>query len=263
MTSADEQDGREGPFPSEPLEPLEFEPILGPSSEEPKGRGFRMVIIGLVLLGGVALAGWFMLAGSGSQVAEGNLPVVRAPETPFKVRPEKPGGMEIPNQDKLVYERIDPKATEPAVERLLPPSEKPLPPPEAQPSVETGASEMKEATEITPQATPEPPQPPQKAEAVNPSSSTATQPDPAPIRDVAKPAAPAAPPPVAANASGSAYRVQLAAVRSESAATAEWNRLKQKHAALFAGMEPDLEKADLGAKGVFYRLRAGPLNDEA
>ena len=59
----------------------------------------------------------------------GNVPMISAPAGPVKLRPDKPGGMQIPNRDKLVYERIRSGKvaleTE-LVERLLPQPEKPV-----------------------------------------------------------------------------------------------------------------------------------------
>lgn len=56
-------------------------------------------------------------------------PVIIAADTaPFKVRPENPGGMMIPHQDKLVYGRLRQDTNQP-MERLLPLPEQPMAPP--------------------------------------------------------------------------------------------------------------------------------------
>ena len=61
-----------------------------------------------------------------------------------------------------------------------------------------------------------------------------------------------------------AYKVQVAAVRSLERAQGEWERLRRKNSALLGNLTLSVTKADLGPKkGVFYRLRAGPLADEA
>ena len=60
-----------------------------------------------------------------------------------------------------------------------------------------------------------------------------------------------------------AYQVQLAAVRSPERAKSEWFRLKNKHADLLKNYSLKVVRADLGSsKGVFYRLRAGPIDGE-
>jgi hypothetical protein len=58
-------------------------------------------------------------------------------------------------------------------------------------------------------------------------------------------------------------QVQLAALRSETEARADWERLLAAHPVLLRGLDPVIVRADLGARGIFYRLRAGSLSDRA
>lgn len=67
--------------------------------------------------------------------------------------------------------------------------------------------------------------------------------------------------PTAAVASGG-YMVQLLAVGSVDQAHAAWVRLKGNNADLLGGLSPSYVRADLGGRGVIYRLRAGPLSGE-
>src|SRR5437763_6288268 len=55
---------------------------------------------------------------------DGNVPLIRADQRPIKVKPDQPGGMEVPDRDKLVFGE---KTSGPTVERLLPPPERPEP----------------------------------------------------------------------------------------------------------------------------------------
>jgi len=55
----------------------------------------------------------------------------------------------------------------------------------------------------------------------------------------------------------------LASIRSEDAVRAEWGRLKGKYPDMLGGLDLTVARADLGAKGIFYRLRAGPLSESA
>src|ERR1041385_3749239 len=69
------------------------------------------MLIVVVALGGVAgIVGYLYFArGSGS---DGVVPLVKADDRPVKVRPENPGGMEVPDQDKEIYDRLgDRKST--------------------------------------------------------------------------------------------------------------------------------------------------------
>ncbi len=62
--------------------------------------------------------------------SEATAPLIQADRSPIKVRPEQPGGLDVPNQDKLVYGALRPGQGEGAtVERLLPPPEAPAEPP--------------------------------------------------------------------------------------------------------------------------------------
>ena len=57
------------------------------------------------------------------------------------------------------------------------------------------------------------------------------------------------------------YRVQLAAFRDRAAADKAWTGLKGKHPKQLGALSPFVSKVDLGTKGIFHRLQAGPLVD--
>lgn len=57
------------------------------------------------------------------------------------------------------------------------------------------------------------------------------------------------------------YVVQLAALRSEAAAEQTWARFSSRAPDLFAGAALNIEQADLGARGIYYRVRAGYFAD--
>jgi hypothetical protein len=59
-----------------------------------------------------------------------------------------------------------------------------------------------------------------------------------------------------------AHKVQLGAYRSEKEAQDAWNKMKSAHKE-FANMQPVIVKADLGAKGIYYRLRTGTFANTA
>jgi len=59
------------------------------------------------------------------------------------------------------------------------------------------------------------------------------------------------------------FRVQLAAVRTRAIAQKEWSRIKKKNADVLGKLSLSVMRADLGAKGTYYRLRAGPIASEA
>ncbi len=283
------------------------------TSRSSGSRSFS-VIIGVIL--GVAVAagaGWYFLKGSGVTFTPGEVGFIKADPTPYKIRPDSPGGMQVENQDKLVYDRVT-KGDAPArVENLLPPVEEPKAPP-PKPKVETPPEPPKaEVAKVEPLVEPAKPAPgpvPEVAKAPEPAKPEPAKvepPKPAPVKEAAKPevdplaaevaaatagrtsatgpiavapsAATPAPTPAPAvkpaetktamavlapaTVSGPAFQVQLASVLSEDAAMAEWKRINGAHKDILGSFSPAVTKADLGDKGVFYRLRAGPLADKA
>lgn len=59
------------------------------------------------------------------------------------------------------------------------------------------------------------------------------------------------------------YLVQLISLRTATQAQAAWRQFGRAHAAVLDGLPHRVERADLGRRGVFYRLRVGPFADRA
>ena len=59
------------------------------------------------------------------------------------------------------------------------------------------------------------------------------------------------------------YVAQLAALQSEEAVQQAWARLASRAPQLFASARLDVERADLGQRGVYHRIRAGYFADRA
>ncbi|MGI6246987.1 MAG: SPOR domain-containing protein [Pseudochelatococcus sp.] len=74
----------------------------------PVARRRRGLVIAAVALGlgAVAVAGTLLFRGGGSAV-DGEPPVIAADSAPVKVEPETPGGAEIPNTNKAIYEHTN------------------------------------------------------------------------------------------------------------------------------------------------------------
>ncbi len=119
---------------------LEFEPVV----HHPSPRGWRLKVLVLLVLAGGGAGAWFFYGDQLERIwssAEPGIPLVKAAPGPVKVRPENPGGLRVPDRDKLVYDRIQGKTAERTEgdgplpdrgpERLLPPPEEPLPKPTA------------------------------------------------------------------------------------------------------------------------------------
>lgn len=86
--------------------------------------------------------------------------------------------------------------------------------------------------------------------AAPPPQSNAAPPPPAP-----KPATASAP------AATSAFLVQLASVKSATGATQEWSRLQRDFPDLLSDKKLRVDRANLGERGAFFRIRTGPFDD--
>ena len=293
---------------------LEFEQVKR-KIKPPRSR--KKVVLALLAVVIVVGGAWAMLGGGIFPSGVDSLPIVRATEGPVKVRPESPGGIDIPNRDKLVYDRLENKPPAATTENLLPKPETPIEPPEpvaetpkppppivARKVVEEKPPVVKKAppkpkVEVSPSPPPVLPpvilkRPPVAKIVVKPTPGPAPAPksvDPlakpvtelpahvamgpaaAPTTAVAAPATAPAVAPAAASRPVSAptlkkpakrvYRVQLAAVRDEGGAKKEWARLKKKNPRLLSNLTLDVVRADLGSRGIYFRLRAGPIADRA
>jgi hypothetical protein len=232
-----------------------------PRDEEPPRQQRRVLAIFVALIVMAAFAGglWFAYSQgarrSTGAVADGDVPLIRADPRPTKVKPEEPGGMQVPDRDKLIYAQTRSGQLRPAVEHLLPPPEKPLPRPTAPPPA-AAAPPAIAAPQLAaaPPADPALPPPP-----VKPQAQHAALPKPA--HQAAASAAPK--PAVARPSAGPGARIQLGSVRSEDQARQEWSRIMSRNADLLGGLTATPIRADLGDKGVYWRIQAGPVGDPA
>ncbi len=100
-----------------------------------------VAVIALAVFGGIVWYAYNQGVRSGSEEAAPLL----APEGEAKVAPEDPGGLEVEHTDKQVYDRISgDEADGESVERILPPPEDPMNPPEG----ESGAAPEVQSPEI-------------------------------------------------------------------------------------------------------------------
>lgn len=92
----------------------------------------------------------------------------------------------------------------------------------------------------------------------------ATPPAPVPSRSRAHAAVATAPPAAGGTAApettaSGGYAVQVSSQRSEADAQAAFRALRAKFPNLLGGREPIVRRADLGAKGIYYRAMVGPF----
>jgi len=189
--------------------------------------------------------------------------VVQAPATPTRIKPENAGGLIPPDQDKEVYNRISPGAVPVQPEKLLPGPTTPKLPAGGMPL--PSAPKEPEATKT--------PTPVQAANATAPATPAAGTPTP-PANAPTVTQAPTTTPPASEGGtsiasliegmSGSTggWRVQLASAKSEEVAKSTWAKLQAAHGDVLANLRMQPTKVDLGDKGTWYRVQAGPLDEK-
>jgi hypothetical protein len=305
---------------------LEFEPVTRDSSS---GGWTLRILLSLVLFT-VGAVSWGLYGDTMIKqfsASDGEVPIIEASVDPIKVRPENPGGLEVPNRDKLVYNRMQKDLgkgvyKEKELERLLPPPEQllekskflaknksPIEPTEnIAKSVKLEKLFIKKEElpkkiksypvarvptikDVKTAKRPSPPPPPPQAPGLKTidlskksSISKETQISPEGLKGKKKLkkitkvdtqiskstknlkilSEPKSTPVVVSNrATSNFYHVQLAATRTSKQTSEEWKRLKGRHMDLLGRLSLTINKVDLGAgRGIFYRLRAGPLVDE-
>jgi len=98
------------------------------ADDDYEGDGLRwmsFVVVLLVIFGFVSLA-WYAYRSGASTAVDGDVPVIEADAAPLKVKPSDPGGMDIPNQDKTVYEALSKGDSSSKTEHLMEAAEEPM-----------------------------------------------------------------------------------------------------------------------------------------
>ncbi len=251
----------------------------------------KLMPIGLGLIA-VSIVGGGILIMLGDSSPKHNIPdaipLIEAETTPEKTKPETPGGMVIPHQDKLVLNEEGAGNKPAQVEKLLPPPEVPQPPKAEEVVTEPVVAEVPEKataeavsdqvveaaklplTKPASEATPTPdtlspevesvlaPKKPEKVPEVAKTetpkaTATALAPVPAPV--------PAQTPVLAKPVTGQ-YILQLASLKSKDGAMTEWKNMQKKLSNLLGDKQPIIEKANISGVGVRYRLQTGPFVDK-
>lgn len=213
------------------LDGPEYDYFDAEDDDEPGGRGPVFLVVGLIVL--VAFMGVVWVAyHQGVRNGRQQPPLIVADQSPLKEVPTDTGAAPLPESPALnALGGEAPKAPE----VLMPPPETPMTPPAPAPAA---------APEAVPEA-------PMSAEADEPvSESAAAEPAPAPA-------------PVPAPVASGDFLVQIAAFRSDAEAQQAWTKLQAKNEDLLKSYAPNVAQADLGAKGIYYRLRFGPFKDRA
>jgi hypothetical protein len=160
-------------------------------------------------------------------------PVIEADSRPLRVRPDNPGGLQVPGEDETIMGGNGSHEAD----ALAPPPETPAP--------QALRDQQQHPATTVP--------------TVPPAADTAPPAAALPAVAPTKPAAPPTTTKVAVPASG-AVQVQLAAVDSETVARVEWQRMVKRAPDLLQGRKPSIQKFDKNGQSV-YRVRTGGFAD--
>lgn len=249
----------------------ELEDFDDEDGEEERGlSGLVVLLMGVVMLGALASVVWIAYKqGVRNGQAQGGTPYVQAEPEPLKI--ENNVAEDADDGDLAVYDRLGGEDTDP-VEVIAEGPEEPVARSSEDPigaiAAQTGApaahADDAVADRIEELA--------KADEAVSSGASPAAKPEPKPATPPTS-ASTSTPsetvkPTVTYRSSGAlagSHLVQIGAFRSEAEADGQWSKLQGKLGSYLEGKSEDVERADLGEKGVYYRLRIGPFasSDEA
>ncbi len=109
---------------------MKFEPVKDPQAASNKNN-WGLVMVCLVVLAIIGGGGWYIYDKQYQGFEQNSIKIIRADVSPIKIKPAEPGGMNVPDRDKLVYNSLNGQGAGSTVERLLPPPEEPLEKPQA------------------------------------------------------------------------------------------------------------------------------------
>lgn len=280
-------------------EPSDEVRVFDGSEEDDDVEGSRLPLLIVLALLVLAMFGGVVWLAYTQGVARGRgeTPVLTAAAGPERVAPPQGGGGNVPYQGFKIYEQPAPADDEvadtalqsaaPAPQAAAPkpaaPKAAPAPAPAAAAPAPTPAAPPKAAAAPKPAAAPAAPAksvaaliqqansvpetkpapksaPPAMKQAVMPPPAAPTVATGAP-RALGVAATPAAAPAPAKPAAAGGYVLQIGAYKSQVDAEAAWRSYKSRHAALLSGYSENIQQADLGERGTWYRLRIGGLSD--
>lgn len=242
----------------------EYDEFDEEDGEDDRGlSGLVVLLMGVVMLGAFASIVWIAYQqGIRTGIANGNVPTVVADPEPLKIENQIADAAK--DADRPVYDQFDGSGDD-QVEVLAEGPEEPVTRVTEDPIAAIAAENQQ--TEIVDDAVKDriaelaaqdealAEAPARQTASPKPSVPEVAAPKPAPVQPRQAAAAPA---PVATNAG--AHVVQVGAFRSEAEANQQWTRLQTKMGDYLGGKGPDIEYADLGEKGVYYRLRIAPFS---
>lgn len=282
-------------------DPLENLYAYRPQRHDYKARriSIRTVLMVVVLVFVVVV--WVAYPRGAERYQDVRLPLVRADHSPYKVKPESPGGQFIPHQDSTIFEPLESVQSD-VIENILPDAEEPMGRDEIEhvvteqkksliqpPSLNLDVQLTDKKEDIVKQLSPQK----QKAKLIDVEKELAARKidtenirpqqqgqeviENVQVKDIIEQAAipkPAVKPniekpktqvvkkaPVKPQTTSSLRYVQVGAFDTKPKAEVEYRKRVLWYGDLIADLNVNYEYADLGAKGVYFRVKLGPTSE--
>ncbi len=271
--------------------------LKGTVEKEGYVRNIITSLVMLLALSGLLILGWFAYEEERNPPDLTQIPLVKANPNPYKIKPNDPGGMDIPNTDKVVYNTIAQENSDrlfnKTLEKMLPPPEEPvkreeivnstlkkIPSPEKINIVEVKLPEKEIYDVVTSddikvtmldskkgdheivKLSKIPMKPFGKNTKITKKKpikiSLARMPKAAKKSIRAKKIAKNLPAKLTDKVKG--YRVQLGSYKSINGLEKGWKILQRKFPKQLSKLRYSIKKVELGSKGIYYRLHVGPLS---
>lgn len=195
----------------------------------------------------VALVAVIYLLLKGPMDNNEQVPTISPTPTPVKVKPENAGGMVIPDQDKVIYERISQDPVPVKVEKLFPDEAPVLPVVEE--IIEEQLPEVEEEIPVIVETVVDAPVPEQKPVEPKKAEVKPTEPKKVEVKEAPKPATPK-----------EVWHAQLFSSTDKAKVEKTWQTISAKHKGLLSDMPMNIVRAEIAGKGTFYRLQVGDFS---
>jgi hypothetical protein len=195
----------------------------------------KLKIILLIILVFTTIFAVYYFKTKRHKATNGFLPLIKADNSDFKIKPYDPGGMIVPNMDKTIYDNFSSKPNKDRQEKILPPPEEPV-----DRAKYLGLEDLVEDTDkILKDIAP--------AKKENKEVVAYNLPKPPEKKDPKE----------------KGYMLQLASFKSYKVALVGVDEIKKKHAKLIKSYKIYIEKKDIEYNKQFYRLQIGPIANES
>jgi len=206
--------------------------------EDARARLPLLIVISLLVLASFAGVVWLAYNQGIERGLVAAPTVIAAPETPIRTLPSE-DDPSVAYTGLKIYDTPVPPDQEAAASALAP---------QPEPAPQVAALSQPEPAPA--------PAPPPAAPAV-----AVPAPAPAPVSPPAPAAAPA--PVVSAPVATGASLLQVGAFPSQVLADEAWRNFQAQFPVIATGLSPNVQAADLGERGTWYRVRIGPFADDA